>query len=159
MQVHGRLSQIGRELWSKYCTSGLSQIGLKRPSFSIPVLFSHWMQAALGRGKAALCSLSRPWINYQLYVSAYHTLCNWTANPSLRKDLGDTSLCQPQAQTGNNWNVYQLKNRRFNWRLNSALFVQHARNFLVFHCAFLWTICPRATTDPILASTWFSQSY
>lgn len=106
-----------------------------------------------GKGQGSPLQLTQTWINYQLRVSAYRTPCNWTANPSLRKDLGDTSLRQPQARTGNNWNVYQLKNGRFNWRLNSALFIQHACNSPMFPRVLLWSICPRATTDPILAST------
>lgn len=53
MQVQGSPSQLGRELWSKYCASELSHMGWKWPILYILVLFSHRMQAALGRRKAA----------------------------------------------------------------------------------------------------------
>lgn len=44
-----------------------------------------------------------------LWEGTRHTAWNWTANPSMRWDLVGTSLHLPQAQTGNNSNVCQLK--------------------------------------------------
>lgn len=100
------------------------------------------MQSALGRGKALSVAQVDP-----EEAMTDHTPCNWTANPSLRRDLGGTSLHLTQGQTGNNLNVCTEE------RLNSAMFIQHTHNSPVFPPVPLRPICSRATNDPILANT------
>ena len=100
------------------------------------------MQSALGRGKA----LSAAQVDPEEAMTD-HTPCNWTANPSLRRDLGGRS----RSATRPNWQ--QPKCLSAEERLNSAMFIQHMHNSPVFPPVPLRPICSRATNDPILANT------
>lgn len=149
MQVQGSPSQLGRELWSKYCASELSHMGWKWLILYILVLFSHRIQAALGRHKAAQADPEEA-------VSCRFLL---TTLPAAGQQILPWSgvwvvhLCI----------CHKLKlattQMSISWR--EVKFCCSHDIPIIPQCflhAPLWSIHSRATTDPSLASTWFGRS-